>query len=190
MLVKQIGNVNVHFGPLIVVIVIALVAMFIRAIFLGHKGKRVIELFKSGEYSRVIVDASQLLKVYQSYAKRAKLKNTSQWIEFLNFALAVSYFSEGNHDHFLKHIRALEQDNNVKAFWLSLFYLQQADFDNAKIYYDEIEIGEKTHVNIAFLDSYLHYKNGDFATSQEKMTAIYKSLNHPILKQIADEVLA
>lgn len=157
---------------------------------MNRQGKNISKAFNLGEYDKVIVDGKRMLSVYRRYAKIYAHRNTTSWIEYLNFALAVSYFSKSNNELFLEHINALSQYQDIKEFWLALFYLQQNDLDVARMHYNSIDCCEKTQVNRIFLESVLMHKQGECETAKEKLKGIYTELKHPVLKQIADEILS
>ena len=120
MFTKQIGNVTVHFEPLIIFLVVVMVVFVFIALSLSVRGKKIKRAFESGEYDKVLKDGERLLKTYLNYAKRSKHRNTLAWIEYLHFSLAVSNLALMNWKSFLNHINALSQYDDVKNFWLSL----------------------------------------------------------------------
>ena len=189
MFTKQIGNVTVHFEPLIIVIVIALIAYLIIALLLMHRGKKVTKAFESGLYDAVLIDGEKLLKTYQRYAKRYKHRNTLSWIEYLHFAMAVSHFSVQNYEQFLYHINAFNQNCDIKEFWLSLYYFRQKDFDSFQSHFGNIKVSYDTLQNRTYLESIKLYMQGEYDIAISKMNGIYENLNLPVLKQIADEVI-
>ena len=192
MLSIQVGNVNVHFEPLIAVAIligIILIFQIMRSVILEIQSKQISKNILEGNYDDIIKNGERLLKIYKKNNSRLSTKVLVAKIEYLNFALAVSYFAKSNDEQFLEHINDLKQNNNIKVFWISLFHLQKEDFETAKVLYDEIESCDENHINITFLDSYLSYKQGNFTMAREKMTEIYDTLNHIVLKQIADEIL-
>ena len=189
MFTKQFGNVIVHFEPLIIVIVATLIACLIIALLVMYRGKKVNESFQSGNYDSVLINGEKLLKTYQGYAKRYKHKNTLSWIESLHFMLAVSYFSVKNYEQFLYHINSLNQNLDIKAFWLSLYYLRQNDLDSFQSHYANIKVSDETVINRTYLESIKLYMQDKYDLAKTQIIGIYADLKHPILKQIADEVL-
>ena len=192
MLSTQIGNVNVHFEPLIAVAILfgaILLFHIIRTIILEIKCNQISKDILAGNYDDIIKSGEKVLKIYKKNHSKLSTKVLAAKIESLNFALAVSYFAKSNDNLFLEHINDLKQNNSTKAFWLALFYLQKEDFETAKTLYDEIESCDKNHTIITFLDSYLSYKQGNLTMAREKMAEIHSTLNHVVLKQIADEIL-
>ena len=189
MFTKRIGNVVVHFEPLIVVIITSLIAFLIISLLLHYREKKVTKSFESGNYSAVLVDGKKLLKTYQGYAKRYKHSNTLSWIEFLHFAMAVSYFSVENYEQFLYHINAFNQNRDIKEFCLSLYYLRKIDFNSFKEHYENIKVSDETLKSRTYLDSLKLYMDNEYDMAKWKMNEIYENLKHPVLKQIADEVL-
>lgn len=189
MFTKQIGNVIVHFEPLIIVIVATLIACLIIALLVMYRGKKVNKSFQSGNYDSVLIDGEKLLKTYQGYAKRYKHKNTLSWIESLHFVLAVSYFSVKNYERFLYHINCLSQNLDIKEFWLSLYYLRQNDLDSFQSHYANIKVSDETLINRTYLESIKLYMQDKYDLAKTQIIGIYADLKHPILKQIADEVL-
>lgn len=188
MLSKTVGNAEFHFEPLIVILImIAVIMVFntVRAILLRRKGKRIADNIAAGNCDEVIKDGEKLQKVYKKYNARRSTKATVQSIEYLNFALALAYFSKSDHERFLEHINALLR-NDIKEFWLALFYLQQKDADAMKA----INCSESTQVCRTFLDNVSMHRQGDSAAAQEKMKELYAQLKIFVLKQIADEVFS
>ena len=186
MFTKQIGNVTVHFEPLIIFLVIVIAICFLIALSLYIRGKKVKKSFESGAYDKVIIDGERLLKTYQKYAKRNKHKNTIMWIEYLHFSLAVSYFSTMNWDSFLSHINSMSQYGDVNNFWLSLYFIYRGDLNEAQTYYDNIAQSEENATNISYLDCLICYNQGEVDLAKAKMKDIYAKLKHPVLKNIAD----
>lgn len=189
MFTKQFGNVIVHFEPLIIVIVATLIACLIIALLVMYRGKKVNESFQSGNYDSVLINGEKLLKTYQGYAKTYKHKNTLSWIESLHFMLAISYFSVKNYEQFLYHINSLNQNLDIKAFWLSLYYLRQNDLDSFQSHYANIKVSDETVINRTYLESIKLYMQDKYDLAKTQIIGIYADLKHPILKQIADEVL-
>ena len=189
MFTKQIGNVVVHFEPLIIVIVATLISYLIIALLLMYRGKKVKKSFESGNYNIVLINGEKLLKTYQRYAKRYKHRNTISWIEYLHFAMAVSHFSVKNDEQFLYHINALDQNQDIQAFWLSLYYLRQDNLDSFQSHYANIKVSEETLLNRTYLESMKLYTQHEYDLAKTKMNEIYANLKLPILKQLADEVL-
>ena len=189
MLAKQIGNVTIHFEPLITVLIVTVIVYGIIALLLTYRGKKITKSFESGDYDNVLVDGDKLLKTYQRYAKRYKHKNTLAWIEYLNFAIAVSHFSQKNYELFFNYINALKKNDNVKEFWLSLYYLQQNDLENAKLCYSKIDDSDDTRFNRTYLEGMMLYIQSDYDSAKSKMSEIYTDIRYPILRQMADDIL-
>ena len=191
MFTRQIGNVIVHFEPLIIVVVAILIVYFVLALLLRYRGKKITESFQDGNYEVVLKEGIKLLKTYQRYAKRYKRKprNIMAWIEYLNFALAVSNFSVKNYDQFLYHISALTQNQDIKEFWLSLYCLRQDDIDGFQSHYENIKVTEETLINRTYLESIKLYTQAEYDLAKTKMSEIYSDLKHPILMKIADKIL-
>lgn len=189
MITKQLGNTTIHFEPLIIVIVVAMVVYLIIALSVIYRGKKVNNAFQSGDYDEVLINGEKLLKTYQGYAKRYKHRNTLSWIESLHFMLAVSYFSVENYEQFLYHINAMSQNCDIKEFWLSLYYLRQGDFDSFNSHYANIKVSGETLLNRTYLESIKLYMQGEYDLAKTNIIGVYKGLKHPILIQIADEVM-
>lgn len=187
MFTKQIGNVTVHFEPLIIFLVVVMIGYVLIALSLNIRGKKVKKAFESGEYNKVLEDGARLLKTYLSYAKRYKHRNTLAWIEYLHFSLSVSNFAIMNWDAFLNHINSLSQYDEVKNFWLSLYYIFQGDLNEARSYYDKISQAKENTTNISFLDCLIRFNQGEVDLAKNKMKDIYPNLKHPVLKNIADK---
>ena len=111
------------------------------------------------------------------------------WIEYLHFAMAVSHFSVKNDEQFLYHINALDQNQDIQAFWLSLYYLRQDNLDSFQSHYANIKVSEETLLNRTYLESMKLYTQHEYDLAKTKMNEIYANLKLPILKQLADEVL-
>ena len=188
MFTKQIGNVTVHFEPLIIFLVVVMVVFVFIALSLSVRGKKIKRAFEFGEYDKVLKDGERLLKTYLNYAKRYKHRNTLAWIEYLHFSLAVSNLALMNWELFLNHINALSQYDDVKNFWLSLYHILQGDLDEASSYYDKIAQTEENATNISFLDCLIWFNQGEVDSAESKMKNIYPSLKHPILKNIANKL--
>lgn len=190
MLAKQIGNVTIHWKePLIIIVIAFAIECLILLILLTYRQKKVVKSFQNGCYGEVIVVGKKLLKLYQKSAKIHKHRNTEAGMEYLNFVMAVSYFSVKDYEQFLYHIHALTQKDDIKEFWLSLYYLRQNDFDSAQSHYANIEENDETQLNRTYLESMKHYAQGEYDLAKTKMMEIYTDLTFPVLKQIADEVL-
>ena len=175
MFTRQIGNVIVHFEPLIIVVVAILIVYFVLALLLRYRGKKITESFQDGNYEVVLKEGIKLLKTYQRYAKRYKRKprNIMAWIEYLNFALAVSNFSVKNYDQFLYHISALTQNQDIIEFWLSLYCLRQDDIDGFQSHYENIKVTEETLINRTYLESIKLYTQAEYDLAKTKMSEIY-----------------
>ena len=188
MFTKQIGNITVHFEHLIIFLVVVMIVYVLIALSLSIRGKKVKKAFESGEYDKVLKDGARLLKTYLNYAKRYKHRNTLAWIDYLHFSLAVSNFAIMNWESFLNHINFLSQYDDVKNFWLSLYYIFQGDLNEAHSYYDKISQTKKNTTNISFLDCLICFNRGDVDLAKDKMKDIYPDLKHPVLKNIADKL--
>lgn len=191
MFTRQIGNVIVHFEPLIIVVVAILIVYFVVALLLRYRGKKITESFQTGNYEVVLKEGEKLLKTYQRYANRyrVKPKNVMAWIEYLHFAIAVSSFSMKHYDMFLEHINDLTQSQDIKEFWLSLYCLRQDDIDGFQSHYDNIKVTEETLMNRTYLESIKLYTQAEYDLAKTKMGEIYSDLKHPILMKIADKIL-
>ncbi len=190
MFTKQIGNVTVHFEPLIIFLAVVMAVAVFSALSLSVRGKKIKRAFELGEYDKVLKDGERLLKTYLNYAKRYKHRNTIAWIEYLHFSLAVSNLALMNWEPFLNHINALSQHNDVKSFWLSLYYILQNNLEEASSYHDMIAQTEENATNISFLDCLIWYNKGDVDLAKNKMKGIYPLLKYPVLKDIANKFFA
>ena len=157
MLTKQVGNVEVHFGPLIIVAVGTLLYLLSLALLLILRWNKMTKAFIIGDYRSALVIGKKLLRTSEKSNKRKKPKKTRPFDEQLHFVLAVSHFSEKNYEQFLHHINALTQYRDVKEFWLSLYYLCQNDLDNAKLYYASISKSNDTLSSRTYLESMMLY---------------------------------
>ena len=190
MFTKQIGNVTVHFEPLIAFLVVVMVVFVFIALSLSIRGKKIRRAFECGEYDKVLKDGERLLRTYLNYAKRYKHRNTIAWIEYLHFSLAISNLALMNWEPFLNHINALSQHNDVTSFWLSLYYILQDNLDEARSYYNKIAQTEENATNISFLDCLIWFNKGDVDLAKNKMKDTYPLLKHPVLKDIANKLFS
>ena len=188
MLSKTFGNVTVYFEPLII-LGIFLVFQIVRAIILELKFRAVVKNIYTEKYDEIIRNGEKLMLIYKKYNARLSTKPIISRIEYLNYTLAVSYFSLTDDTRFLKHINALTKSSDIKEFWLSLFYLQSNDFDTAQIHYDNIVCNEDTYVNRTFLNAFCAYKKQENEVAKNRMMEVINLLTLPVLKQLADEVL-
>lgn len=192
MLSKTIGNVIVHFEPLIIfggLIAIILLVQMARSIIIEKRFTNVYKNLIAGKYDDVIEIGANLLYSYKKYNARLSTKPITNRIEYLNFALSVSYFAKFDDDQFLSHINALIVSLDVKEFWLSLYYLRRDDFDSFQSHYANIKVSDETLLNRTYLESIRLYMRNQYDLAKMKMMGIYTDLKHPVLKQIADEVL-
>lgn len=192
MLLKTVGNVTFHFEPLIIfgiLIAIILLVQIIRSIILEVKFRKVCKNLMVGRYDATIELGTNLLYSYQKYNARLSTKQITARIEYLNFSLAVSHFAKSDDAKFLSYINALVTSSDTKEFWLTLYYLQNKDFENAQTHYDRIARDESTYVNRSFLDAFRAYSTQEIEIAKRKMAEVVDQLKHPILKQIADKML-
>ena len=192
MLSKTVGNVTFHFGPLLIVgglILFILFVQLIRAIVMELKFRDITKKLVIGDYNTIITSGEKLLRIYQKYNARLSSNPIISRIEYLNFALAVSYFSTSNDDQFLLHINEMNSSVDIKEFWLSLFYLNRSAFENASVHYNQIATNDNTHIHKTFLTSFEAYKQGNNDIAKSKMLEVIDQLKHPILKQIADLII-
>lgn len=189
MLSKTIGTVTVHFEPLLIwfgLIMSILFTYLIHSIILELKFRGVTKKFVAGDYNNIIEKGEKLLHIYQKYNARLSTKQILSKIEYLNFSLAVSYFATSNDDQFLFHINEMKSSFDVKEFWLSLFYLNKNDFENASMHYAQIVSDDSTYIYKTFLTSFEAYKQGNKDIAKSKIIRVIDQLKHPILKQIAN----
>ena len=202
MFTTQIGEVTVHFDfrPLIIFLLITaiitaivcfLILFFhlIRTLVLEFKFRNITKKFLIGDYNHIIASGKKLLHIYQKYNARLSTKPLLSRVEYLNFSLAVSYFATSNDDQFLLHINELSLNLDIKEFWLSLFYLNKNDFENASAHYARIVSDDRTYVQRTFLTSFEAYKQGNEEIAKTKMLEILDKLTIPVLKKIADSVI-
>ena len=69
MFTKQIGNVTVHFEPLIIFLAVVMAVAVFSALSLSVRGKKIKRAFELGGYDKVLKDGERLLKTYLNYAK-------------------------------------------------------------------------------------------------------------------------
>ena len=70
MFTKQIGNVTVHFEPLVIFLVVIMVVFVFIALSLSVRGKKIKRAFELGEYDKVLKDGERLLKTYLKLCKK------------------------------------------------------------------------------------------------------------------------
>ena len=192
MFTKTIGNTTIHFGPLIVFGVLIgtiLLIQVIRSIVLEHKFKAIVNCLQNGNYSHIVQNGESLLNDYDNYTKRIKAKALLSKIEYLNFALAVSYFAFSNDDGFLSKIYKLDQSPDIKEFWLSLYFLRRDDFEEFKIHFNQITCSDETYINRTYLNAYCLFKQNQKDLACETMSEVFDSLKHPVLKDLAKSIL-
>ena len=192
MFTKTIGNTTIHFGPLIIFGILLgtiLLIQVIRSIVLEHKFKILVNYLQNGDYGRIVQLGESLLNEYGNHAKRIKTKALLSKIEYLNFALAVSYFALSNDEGFLSKIYTLDQSPDIKEFWLSLYFLQKNDFEEFKVHFEQITCSEETYNNRTYLNAYRFFKQNQNDLACESMSMVFDSLKHPILKDIAKSIL-
>lgn len=149
MFTKTIGNTTIHFGPLIIFGILLgtiLLIQVIRSIVLEHKFKNIVKYLQNGDYNRIVQIGESLLNKYDTHAKKIKTKALLSRIEYLNFALAVSYFALSNDEGFLSKIYMLNQSHDIKEFWLSLYFLRKDDLEEFKTHFDQITCSEETYI--------------------------------------------
>lgn len=192
MLSRTVGKITFHFEPLLVLgalVVIILLVQIIRSVFLEIRFRKVCNDLVAGQYDDVIKNGVNLLSLYEKYNARLSTKQISSRIEYVNFSLSVSYFAKSNYACFLLHINALATNADVKEFWLALYYLKEQDFESAQEHYDLITCDKSNYVNRTFLDAYQAYIKQEMECAQKAMTKVVDQLKHPVLKQLADNIL-
>lgn len=193
MFTKTIGNTTIHFGPLIlfgIILGTILIIQVVRSIVLEHKFKNIVNYLQNGDYGRIVQIGESLLNEYDTHTKKIKTKALLSKIEYLNFALAVSYFALSNDEGFLSKIYMLNQSPNIKEFWLSLYFLRKDDLEEFKTHFDLISCTEETYINRTYLNAYCFYKQNQNDLACESMSVVFDSLKHPILKDIAKSILS
>lgn len=193
MFTKTIGNTTIHFGPLIIFGILLgtiLLIQVVRSIVLEHKFKNIVNYLQNGDYNRIVQIGESLLNKYDTHAKKIKTKALLSRIEYLNFALAVSYFALSNDEGFLSKIYMLNQSHDIKEFWLSLYFLRKDDLEEFKTHFDQITCSEETYINRTYLNAYCFFKQNRNDLACESMSIVFDSLKHPILKDIAKSILS
>ncbi len=194
MFTTQIGDVTVHFDPslLIITAIVCFLILFfqlIRSVVLELRFRDITKKLVIGDYNNIIENGEKLLHIYRKYNARLLTKQILSRVEYLHFSLAVSYFATSNDDQFLLHINELSLNIDIKEFWISLFYLNKNDFENASAHYARIASDDRTYVQRTFLTSFEAYKQGNEEIAKTKMLEIFDKLTIPVLKQIADSVI-
>ena len=108
---------NVDFKPLFIFLGIALFVSMVYALINEVKLQGIPKKMAAGDYVGIIKNGERLLRVYSKHSSKSIMRS----VEYLHFALAVSYFSMSDDDHFLLHINAMNAFSDVKEFWLALF---------------------------------------------------------------------
>jgi hypothetical protein len=192
MLSVTVGKVTFHFEPLIaygIIVGVVLLLLIIRAVAWAFRFRKICEAVTGGRYDDIIRDGENLLYAYEKQNARMSNKRLVSQIEYLNFALAISYFACDNDELFLKHVNALTTSLDAKNSWLSLFYLKKNDFDTAATYCDELSCNENIFTMKTFLDGFRAYQDNDHDAAKKKMAEINDQLTHPVLKNMANEIL-
>ncbi len=149
---------------------------------------------KDDEFYTMFDDIEKELGSYDWSNKIIGCPADSEESEFVRFfkarAKAVIYWQEIFDEEKYKETKDFYRDLSTKMFWLSLYYLQKSDFENAQMYYDKIENISEFHTYISFLDGIKFYKSGNVNAAKEKMNYVYTDLHQPVLKQIADEIIS
>lgn len=185
----QIGTVTVHLLPLIIYAGI-LFALFLCLILAKARAREIPKLFLAEKYSEVIKKAPALLKRYERFNKKFPSDKLTFSIESLHLLVAISCFAMAENKHFLEHIHCVAKNTDVKEMWLSLFYWQQDDLEQAKTHYDQISCNEVMQLSKRFLQAMFLYKQNEQKAAKEAMRDIYPQLKQPLLKKLAREILS
>ena len=190
MFVLQIGNVNFHYLPLLIILVFLAILAIVRILILRRSWKCIGAAHQAGEYDKVIITADKLLKRYRSGAKIISNYNVTKSIETLNLFLAISYFAKLDYDNFLQHIDQVQTLVNEKSFYLALYSLLHDRLEAAREYYDHIDDSEAMQGYKIFLEGICLQKQGETEKGKEKLESIRSKISHPFLREIADQFMA
>ncbi len=198
---NRIGVTLIYFSPLIYILTLYAGMFMIILLLRMRRLARVAKAFDKGDYKKAAAIGEKMLS-YEEYAhSNSKRKRDGSTVLDLYLSLAVIYFAENNDEKFLLRINNMDEekykdakdfrvDINKKMFWLSLYYLQKSDFENARIYYDKIEKVAEFHTQISFLEGFKAYKDGDIDAAKEKMNYVYTAIASPVLRHKAEEILS
>ena len=189
MLSVQIGKTTIHFWPLIVVVLVAVMAIIVRIVVVRKQGRDVLKLCRLGEYDKVIPKAQKLLKICEESVKIKSHNNIMVSIDTLNLILSICYLAQADNNQFLQHINAVQNRKNDKQFWISLHYLIEGQKENAQRHFELIDVCEETQSDRDFLYAIILYKNGSILESKERLRKVYPQLKYYILKDIADKIM-
>lgn len=176
--------------PIVAAAVLILLGVFLFSAFVSLKGSAGRKRFLKGDYRGAIRNANWMLGFYRKtdWLFRQYRYNIAM-IDHLYFMLAVSYFATGNDELFLQSIHARSRLDDTGKFWLALYSLRKYAPILAQEYVAETTgLGDK-QLYKTFLEGMLADRAGDSELAKSKLQEIYRQLNLPILKQIADETL-
>lgn len=198
---KKIGVTLIYFSPLIYILTLYAGMFMIIFLLRMRRSARATKAFDKGDYKKAAAIGEKMLSYEEYTHSNSKRKRDASTVLDLYLSLAVIYFAENNDEKFLLRINNMDEekykdakdfrvDINKKMFWLSLYYLQKSDFENARIYYDKIEKVAEFHTQISFLEGFKAYKDGDIDAAKEKMNYVYTALASPVLRHKAEEILS
>lgn len=198
---NKIGVTLIYLSPLIYILTLYAGMIMIVILLRMRRSVRVTKAFDKGDYKKAAAIGEKMLSYEEYTHSNSKRKRDGSIVLGLYLSLAVIYFAGNNDEKFLLRINNIDEekykdakdfraDVNKKMFWLSLYYLQKSDFENARIYYDRIEKIAEFHTQISFLEGFKAYKDGDIDAAKEKMNYVYTALASPVLRHKADEILS
>ena len=140
MLTFEIGNTTVHLAPLLIFIAVILpVTVLLTAVVKTKQINSMKKLCQSGDYEKSIFLANKLITYYTRSYKLYRVKRTKLEIEAFHIWLAISYLGLSKYDMFWDHINKVEQQQNLKHYWIATYYVLQKDIDQVKVYKEKIE---------------------------------------------------
>ena len=177
------------FHPIAAIVILVMLVMFSFAVFVALKGSAGRRQFRDGNYPKAIRNANRMLRIYCRTGRLLRWQNSVATIDHLYFMLAVSYFATGHDEMCLKSIHARSRMDDTGRFWLALHGLQKHAPVLAQEYVAETSgLGDK-QLYKTFLEGLLADRDGDSELARSKLQEVYRRIDLPILKQIADEIL-
>ncbi len=189
MLTIQVGNVNIHFLPIILYAVILFIIVAIRTIRLWKQYTQLMKDCQEARYGRTITTATKLMRYYRRCQKIFSTKKIKTSIEVLNIYLAISYWGMSDDQLFLQHMQCVGDSFAAKHFWLALYDLLNDKPEEASAHYHAMIPNEETQVSLDFLDGIMLYKQGNTEEAKNKLERLYPKLHYVLLKEIAKDFM-
>ena len=185
MLSFEIGNTTVHLAPLLIFIAVILpVTVLLTAVVKTKQINSMKKLCQSGDYEKSIFLANKLITYYTRSYKLYRVKRTKLEIEAFHIWLAISYLGLSKYDMFWDHINKVEQQQNLKHYWIATYYVLQKDIDQVKVYKEKIEPTEEMKNTLTLLSGVVLCEEGKISEGKEILSEILPNLNFELTKQI------